>query len=344
VAEAVYLALRHHQGVFYRHAVMTQIAVVIPAYNESKHIAGVLARLPPEITYVIVVDDASDDNTADIVHQVTDVRVSCIRHACNQGVGGAVCSGYKRALALGADIVVKVDGDGQMDTSRIASLIAPIVQGRADYAKGARFSDRTALRQMPRARLLGNLILSVAAKFVTGYWNILDPANGFTAIHRQALAQLPLHSLNRGYFFETDMLIHLYYLQAVVADVPMPACYGEEHSKRSPLKGWLAFPQKLLRAYSKRMVWRYFRQDFTAGTLFLVLGLLLCLSGVSFGVVACMVHGIWGHSMTTKTTIPAIVPVMLGLQLLLQALIVDLHGVPRTPIHTKSQACHQSNV
>lgn len=311
-----------------------QIVVVIPAYNESKHIASVLANIPPEVAAVIVVDDASHDQTADVVRRVADPRITLIQHARNQGVGGAVCSGYKRALALGADIVVKVDGDGQMDPAMIGRLVSPILHHRADYAKGARFFEARALRQMPIARVLGNLGLSFVAKLVSGYWNALDPANGFTAIHRQALEQLPLETLSCGFFFETDMLIHLYYVQAVIADVQMPARYGDEQSTLNPLKVLVSFPGKLTKAFIKRILWRYFIQDFTACSLFLVVGTLLFLGGVSFGAITWILNGIRGLITTPGTVMLAAVPLLLGFQLLLQAIVLDIQNVPKLPMHT----------
>ena len=311
-----------------------QIVVVIPAYNESQHIAGVLARIPSEVASVIVVDDASQDRTVDVVRHIADPRVTLIQHDSNRGVGGAVCSGYQRALALGADIVVKVDGDGQMDPSQIGRLISPIVYHRADYAKGARFFEAGALRQMPIARLIGNLGLSFITKLVSGYWNVMDPANGFTAIHRQALEQLPLDTLSRGFFFETDMLIHLYYVQAVVADVQMPAHYGDEQSTLSPLKVLVTFPGKLTQAFIKRVLWRYFIQDFTACSLFVVVGMLLFLGGISFGAMMWILNGMRGLVTPTGTVMLAAVPLLLGFQLLLQAIVLDIQHVPKMPIHT----------
>src|SRR5262249_42854304 len=150
--------------------------------------------------------------------------------------------------------------------------ISPILHHKADYTKGARFFEARALRQMPIMRLVGNLGLSFIAKLVSGYWNVMDPANGFTAVHRETLEQLPLNTLSRGFFFETDMLIHLYYLQAVVADVQMPARYGDEQSTLSPLKVLLSFPGKLIESFIKRIMWRYFIHDFTACSLFVVVG------------------------------------------------------------------------
>lgn len=311
-----------------------KIVVVIPAYNESKHIAGVIANIPSEVAFVIVVDDASHDRTVDVIRQLGDPRITLIQHDSNHGVGGAVCSGYKRALEVGADIVVKVDGDGQMDPSKIGRLISPIVYHRADYAKGARFFEAEALRQMPIARLIGNLGLSFVAKLVSGYWNVMDPANGFTAIDRQVLERLPLDTLSRGFFFETDMLIHLYYVQAVIADVQMPARYADEQSSLSPLKVLLTFPGKLTRAFIKRILWRYFIHDFTACSLFIVVGMLLFVGGISFGAITWIHNSIRDLITPTGTVMLAVVPLLLGFQLLLEAIVLDIQHVPKTPIHT----------
>jgi len=311
-----------------------QIVVVIPAYNESQHIAAVIANIPSEVASVIVVDDASNDRTVQIVRQIADPRVTLVQHNSNQGVGGAVWSGYKRALMLGADIVVKVDGDGQMDPSKIGRLIYPILHHKADYAKGARFFEAKALRQMPIVRLIGNLGLSFVTKLVSGYWNVMDPANGFTAIHRQVIEQLPLDTLSRGFFFETDMLIHLYYVQAVIADVQMPAHYGDEQSTLSPLKVLLTFPGKLTQAFIKRILWRYFIHDFTACSLFLVVGMLLFLGGISFGAITWIHNSIRDLITPTGTVMLAVVPLLLGFQLLLEAIVLDIQYVPKMPIHT----------
>ena len=211
-----------------------RVTVVIPAHNESRHIGGVLAAIPSRVSDVIVIDDASTDDTADIVRRCPDPRVILVRHERNLGVGAAMVSGYRRALEQGAEVVVKVDGDGQMHPAQIPALLAPIVDGRADYTKGARFYEWDSLRAMPRWRFIGNLGLSFLTKAVSGYWNLMDPANGFTAIHHAVLERLPLSRLAADYFFETDMLIHLYRVQAVVVDVPMPASYGDEESGSAP--------------------------------------------------------------------------------------------------------------
>ncbi len=168
------------------------IAVVVPSYKVSKHILQVINDIPKFINHVIVIDDKCPQNSGMIAESSDDKRVIVCYHEVNQGVGGAVVTGYKKAMELGADIVVKIDGDGQMDVNYMQQLIEPLIDGKADYTKGNRFADFKALRQMPKIRLLGNSGLSFLVKASSGYWNMMDPTNGYTAINKHALGELDL--------------------------------------------------------------------------------------------------------------------------------------------------------
>src|SRR5690242_20295667 len=201
------------------------IAIIIPSYRVEKNLRTVLDGLPSYINHIIVVDDASPDSTADLVmaRAKTDSRLTLLRHTQNQGVGGAMLSGFRKAIELGTQIAIKLDGDGQMDATQIPRLIEPLMLGKADYTKGNRFRDFVSLQRMPIVRRIGNLGLSFLTKAATGYWNIFDPTNGFFAIRTEVLAQLPLERIDRRYFFETSMLANLYLINAFVVDVPMAA-------------------------------------------------------------------------------------------------------------------------
>ncbi len=314
---------------------MTIVACVIPAYNEAQFIEAVIAGIPAGIEHVIVVNDASTDDTGEVVRRIADPRLIVIDHPHNQGVGGAMASGYRKALELGAEITVKLDGDGQMDAADIQRLLAPIESGEADYTKGARFNDRSVLREMPKTRLIGNLGLSFLAKAASGYWNIFDPTNGFTAIERTALERLELDRLSRGFFFETDMLIKLYLIDAVVLDVPMKARYGAETSHLQPAKALVSFPLRLSLGLCRRILWRYFIRDFTAFSAFLLAGSALFTFGLSFGLYW------WISAILTRAPTPigtvmvAALPLILGFQLLLQAAVLDIGNVPRRPIQVR---------
>jgi len=309
------------------------IAVVIPCYRTSRHILDVLARIDASVARVYVVDDGCPEKTGDLVERsVGDARVRVLRHAHNRGVGAAVVTGYEAALVDGAKIVVKLDGDGQMDPAQMHRLIAPIELGIADYAKGNRFYDFALLQEMPRLRLLGNALLSLVNKISSGYWNVMDPTNGYTAIDRAALAALPLAKIDRGYFFESDMLFRLYTVRAVVRDVPLPARYADESSNLRIGRVVRDFPGKYAAATVKRIFYAYFLRDFNAGTLQLATGLLLLVPGALYGAWKWVSSELTGVPTTSGAVMLAALPVLVGVQLLLGALQFDIQNVPRTPL------------
>lgn len=311
-----------------------RLAVVIPCYRVSRTILDVIAGLGPDVDEIHVVDDACPEHSGALVtRECADPRVRVLTHEVNQGVGGAMVTGYRAALAGAADIVVKVDGDGQMDGASVADLVQPIVDGAADYAKGNRFHEIEHLRTMPRVRLFGNSLLSLVAKVASGYWNVMDPTNGFTAIHRDALEMLPLDKLDHGYFFESDMLFRLYTIRAVVRDVPLPARYRGEASSLSVGRVALAFPGKYFGAAVKRVFYSYFLRDFNAGTLQLCFGTLIAGAGIAFGVAEWLRSSATGTPTTAGGVMLAALPVLVGAQLLLAALNFDIQNVPRDTLH-----------
>ncbi len=310
------------------------IAIVIPAYRVEREIESVLREAPDFIRHIIVVDDASPDAVSRLVSDAakTDGRITLIRHAQNQGVGGAMVTGFRKALELGAQIVVKLDGDGQMDSAYIPALIAPLIAGKADYVKGNRFRDFESLRQMPFIRRVGNLGLSFLTKAATGYWNIFDPTNGYFAVHAKILAQLPLDKIDRGYYFETSMLSYLYLLDAFVLDVPIPARYRGENSSMSIRRVLFEFPIKLARTLLRRIILKYFIFDFSMTSVYLLTGIPLLLFGLIFGVVKWIHYANLGIPAPTGTVILPTLSVILAIQILLSAIEVDINAAPRKPI------------
>lgn len=311
----------------------TRIAVVIPCYKVTKHIKTVIASLNEIVSDIYVVDDACPEKSGEFVKQnVTDSRVKVLFHEKNLGVGGAVMTGYKYALNNGADIIIKLDGDGQMDSSYIPKLIAPILKGEADYTKGNRFFNIEELLVMPRIRLFGNSILSIINKVVTGYWDIIDPTNGYTAIHASVLKHLPLHKINNRYFFESDMLFRLSIARAVVKDIAMPAIYEDEESNLSIRKIIWEFPLKYLNRFFKRIFYNYFLRDFNAGTIQLFFGIIAVIIGSSFGIYHWIRSVNAMEATPTGTIMIATLLIILGFQMLLGALNFDVQNTPNSPI------------
>jgi dolichol-phosphate mannosyltransferase len=316
-----------------------RIAVVIPCYRVARQLPGVLARIGPAVSSIYCIDDGCPEGSGAVATEaaVADRRVRVVTHAQNMGVGAAVVTGYQRALADGAEIVVKLDGDGQMDPRQLPLLVAPILRGEADYVKGNRFFSLEGLRPMPWARLVGNAGLSFLSKLSTGYWDLFDPTNGYTAIHAAVARVLPLAKLSRGYFVETDILFRLSTLRAAVTEIPMPACYGDEHSSLHLFRALIAFPFCHARCFVKRVFYNYFLRGFSIASVNLVLGLLCLGFGVSFGTyewikaVRALVFASAG------TVMVAALPVVLGSQLLLSFFTLDMANTPREPIFRKVQ-------
>lgn len=307
----------------------TNISVVIPSYKVSKYILDVIKDIPEFVNHIIIVDDKCPQNSGQIAKTSTDNRVIICYHEKNLGVGGAVITGYKKALELNSDIVIKIDGDGQMDVNYMQKLIQPILDGKADYTKGNRFTDFKALRAMPKVRLFGNSGLSFLVKAASGYWNLMDPTNGYTAINKHALEELDLDNIAKRYFFESDMLINLNIENAVVVDVEIPAKYGDEESSLSITKTLVGFPPKLFKGLCKRIFLKYFIYDFNMLSLYLVVGLPMLFFGIVFGSIKWIEAIVNNIETSTGTIMLAVLPIILGTQFILQAIQIDMNNIPR---------------
>jgi glycosyltransferase involved in cell wall biosynthesis len=313
------------------------IAVVIPSYKVTRHILGVIAGIGPEVGRIYVVDDRCPDHSGDFVRaNCSDPRVVVLHHEQNQGVGGAVMSGYRAAIDDGATVIVKVDGDGQMDAALIPAFVAPILAGEADYTKGNRFFDLEQIGSMPPMRLFGNAMLSFLTKLSSGYWDLFDPTNGFTAIHADAARFLPFDKISRRYFFETDMLFRLNTLGAVVADVPMDAVYGDEVSNLKISRIITEFSVKHMRNFFKRLFYNYYLRNMSLASIELPLGVLLLLFGLVFGTTHWIEAARHGQATPAGTVMVAALPIIMGVQLILAFLAYDIAAVPRRPLHKKT--------
>lgn len=270
-----------------------------------------------------------------------DTRVRVLRNTSNLGVGGAVMAGYRAAIDDGMDVIVKVDGDGQMDPELIPLFVDPIVCGEADYTKGNRFFDLEKVRAMPSVRLFGNAVLSFMTKLSSGYWDVFDPTNGYTAIHRDAARHLPFDKISRRYFFETDMLFRLNTIRAVVVDVPMDAKYGDEVSNLKISKIAGEFLLKHLRNFGKRIFYNYYLRDMSLASFELPLGLLMLGFGVGFGSYSWLASAERGVSATAGTVMLAAIPLLMGLQFVLAFISNDISSVPRRPLHRRIAKCRR---
>jgi dolichol-phosphate mannosyltransferase len=312
------------------------IAVVIPSYKVTRHILDVIGRIGADCERIYVVDDGCPEGSGKHVEaECRDRRVRVIYHEQNRGVGGATLTGYRAAIADGADVIVKLDGDGQMDPALIPRLVQPILSGEADYTKGNRFYDLEGLRAMPALRLFGNAGLSFMNKLSSGYWNLFDPTNGLTAIHGKIARALPLDKLSARWFFESDMLFRLGILRAAVHDVPMPAVYADEKSSLQIHRVLFVFAWNHIRNTLKRLFYSYYLRDFSVASIELLLGPLLFGFGLWVGVAHWIEGARTGQFASSGTVMLAALPILTGVQFILAFLGYDVRNIPTHAIHRR---------
>ena len=304
------------------------ICVIVPAHNEEKLIATTIRTMPEYVDHIIVVDDKSGDRTAEFASVIGDPRVEVLRHEVNTGVGGAIISGHRRAMEIGGDIDVIMAGDAQMDPKYLDSLLDPIINDGYGFTKANRFFGRDSFKGMPTHRILGNVVLSFATKVASGYWNLFDPQNGYTAIRQDVLSELPLDKISKRYQFENDLLINLSIHNVRAKDVPIPAIYGAEVSGMRLSRVVPAILALLLKGFWRRVWWKYVLWSFSPIALLLFTSIALLLLGFGFGIFA-IVSALGSRSPTAGTDLLAVAPTMTGIYVLVQALILDIQETPK---------------
>ena len=307
----------------------SRIAVIIPAFNAETKIKSVIDGIPNFIRLIIVVDDGSTDSTAKIVEKINLKKLHLIRHKKNLGVGGAMLTGYSYALQFDIDIFVKIDADGQMDSKHIPLLIDQIIKGESDYTKGNRFLHTQELNNMPIIRRIGNLGLTFLTKISSGYWDIFDPSNGYTAIHKDVLRYIDYRNIDLNYFFETSFLLELRRINTKVSDVPIPAKYDyDEKSNLSTIHSFINFPGKLLIGFLRRISRQYFLFDFNAVSIYIIFGFLLLIFGILWGILKWYSSIKSGILASTGTVLIAVLPIIIGFQMIIQAISLDISSMP----------------
>jgi len=302
------------------------VAVVVPAYREEALIATTLGSIPAFVDRVYVVDDGSPDETAERARAVVDSRVTVVVHERNSGVGGAIVTGYQRALADGVDVTCVMAGDNQMDPTDLEHLVQPVARGEVDYAKANRLFTGEAWQVIPRHRYIGNAILSLLTKIASGYWHVADSQSGYTAISRELLAQLDLERIYRGYGFPNDMLVHLNVWNARVRDIPARPVYGV--GERSGIKIRRVVPRiswLLLKGFLWRLREKYVIRDFHPLVFFYTLGFVMTLVGLALGIVETVLR-IAGNAVSVGTVVLVALLLIAGSQFTLFAMWFDMES------------------
>ena len=305
-----------------------RIAVVVPAYNEEELIGEVLDGIPDYVAKVYAVNDGSSDRTGEIIEDYArrDPRVVPIHHSPNRGVGAAITSGYKRAIEDGMDIAAVMAGDNQMDPAYLPALLDPIVEGRADYTKGNRLINEAYRKGMPAWRSFGNSILTFLTKIASGYWQMMDPQNGYTAISVKALAELPLDSIYQGYGYCNNLLVWLNIHNMTVRDVAIPARYGREKSKIRYSTYIPRVSRLLLSNFLFRLKTKYIQMGFHPLAFFYAAGAVLTPIGMIGGLVALWEKFAMGYPVLFVHGVLSFLVFMMGMQFLLFAMLFDMQA------------------
>jgi glycosyltransferase involved in cell wall biosynthesis len=306
-----------------------KVTVVVPAYDVASHIGQVLKTIPGFVDGIVVVDDCGSDETPQLLTRVDDARVVVLKHETNQGVGGAMVTGFQRALNDGAELIVKMDGDGQMDPDYLPALLDPLIEQGYAYSKGNRFLDNQKLKAMPALRLIGNYGLTFLTKLSSGYWHVFDPQNGYVSIKNDALAMIDLDHLAKRYFFENDMLVHLNIFGCRVKDVPIPARYGLEQSSMKVSSVLFTFPWYLFKRFWYRVYQKHILRNFSPIALLWVSGIPLFVWGFLFGAFTWTKSILLNQVATTGTVMISVLPLLMGFQLILQAIILEIQESPK---------------
>jgi glycosyltransferase involved in cell wall biosynthesis len=309
----------------------SKVLAIVPSFRTSSSIIDVVSRSLKYVDHVLVVDDQCPEESGKLVSEKfpKNKTVTVITHEENLGVGGAMKTGFAWALEHDFEIIVKIDGDGQMDPALVPELIKPLIDNTADFSKGNRFESPRMVRQMPFIRLLGNGFLSLFSKISTGYWSVNDPTNGFIAIKKETLAKLEPELLANSYFFESDLLFRLAIVRARISEMPMAAVYGDEKSSLKIMRVLWTFPFLHFRNLIKRIVYNYYVRDWSIGSIELPIGLVLMIWGVWFGLSSYSAAQVLGVSVTAGQAVATAIGIILGFQLLLSFISQDVQSEPR---------------
>jgi glycosyltransferase involved in cell wall biosynthesis len=303
-----------------------KISVVVPAYNEARLISRVIETMPDYVDFIIVVDDCSSDGTETIVKEkcLSDTRVVLISHEFNQGVGGAIATGYKWARDNKIDVTAVMAGDAQMDPADLINIIMPVVENKADYTKGNRLYHGEAWEIIPKHRYLGNAFLSLLTKISSGYWHIADSQCGYTAINLFALETIDPDKIYKRYGMPNDLLIRLNEFNMRVRDVSVKPVYNVgEVSGIKISRVIFTIPVILLKGFFRRLFFKYVILDFHPLVFFYLLGLFLTPFGFFFGLYLLGYRLFLGPVQETSALFAAFLSIS-GLQSLFFAMWFDM--------------------
>ena len=310
-----------------------KIIIVIPCYKVKEKILKVLSKIPKWIFKIICVDDCCPQNSGKYVKEnINDERVEVIFNESNLGVGGASMKGFSKAKDLGAEIIIKIDGDDQMDVSYLENFINPIIKNDADFVKGNRFTKFEDYVKMPLLRKIGNIFFSFFNRISSGYWNIFDTTNGYLCFNSKLIDILPLNKISKDYFFESDLLNWLYILRVNVLDIPVKAIYDNENSNINIISVIFKFPLLYLRNFFRRFFYEYCLRNPDVKFFGFLFGLISLIFGVIFSISAWQTD-IADIPSNSGTVGLALLTILIGINLISLFFISDLNNFPKKNLY-----------
>lgn len=305
-----------------------RVAAILPCYNEEKLIEKTVTTLPDFVDAIIAVDDCSKDSTWQIIQELSqkNKRVVPVQLEKNEGIGGAYIHGFEAALDKSMDLVVTMAGDAQCNPDYISKMIDTLIDGDLDYVKANRFVHLDALKQMPAFRRVGNTIITILTKFSSGYYSIFDSQNGYGVFKKQTLEQLPFDHIGRRYDYENTLLIALAIMDAKIKDEPVPAIYGDEVSTIPVFKTTVRALFVIWKGFWRRIFYKYIVYNFHPIALFFLSGLFLGGIGLGVSIYLLYVRLVDGIAPSTGSVMLAVLPIILGFQLLLSAITMDMNN------------------
>lgn len=306
--------------------------MVVPAYNEELLISKTVALMPEFVDLILVVNDGSTDRTLEVLQGLKDdyKNLEVLDNVENRGLGFSLVRGYKEALTRDIDIIGTLAGDAQCDSDYLSKLCDKLIDEDLDYAKANRFTSLDALKAMPPFRRVGNIVISLINKFATGYYSIMDSQNGYGVFKRSTMAQVPFELVGERYDYENTMLLAMGVINGRVKDVPVPAIYGDEVSTIKFFPTMRRALSVLFAGFWRRIYYKYVIFDFHPLALFLFSGLLLALGGFAFGLYLAVARIFWGAQPTSGTVMLSVLPLLVGFQLLLTAILMDVNNENRS--------------
>lgn len=305
-----------------------RIAAILPCFNEEKLIGKTINALPSFVDDIIAVDDNSTDNTWKTITKIADgnKRVRPIHMDNNEGIGGAYIKGFEYALESGADLIFTMAGDAQCNQDYMKMMADTLLNENLDYVKANRFVHLDELKQMPKFRRVGNTVITILTKFSSGYYSIFDSQNGYGVFKRKTLETLPFEHIGRRYDYENTLLIALSIMNARVKDEPVPAIYGDEVSTIPVFKTTMRALKVVWQGFWKRIYYKYVVVNFHPIALFIFSGLIFNIIGLLFGALILFDKLLYDQSPSTGTVMLCVLPIILGVQLLLSAITMDMNN------------------